>query len=76
MTSYGTPRLEPAQSDERMMSVHERVLELRNQNYAHTDEAGYRIVIELDEPDWMQRFVESGSEGFQQTWLAPVPRPA
>jgi hypothetical protein len=31
------------------------------------------MVIELEKPDWLERFVATGPEAFSETWKPPTP---
>lgn len=72
--SRGLPRLSPASGlGEHARSIHDQILLERRTSYAHSDEKAYRMVIELEQPDWLERFVELGSDGFSETWKEPGP---
>ena len=72
--SHGLPNLSPASGvGEHLRSIHHQILEERHRDYAHTDENAYRMVIELEEPDWLERFVATGPESLRETWKPPTP---
>jgi hypothetical protein len=74
LDSRGRSRLSPSSElDERLRAVHNDMLERRRRDYAHTDETAYRMVIQLEEPDWMERLVMKGPEAFAETWRDPTP---
>jgi hypothetical protein len=71
--SRGLPPLKPAPfQTEHMRGVHQAYLDQRDSVYAHTDDTGYRIILEFDFPDWIERFVEEGPT-FRETWSPPTP---
>ena len=73
--SRGLPRLTPASGGiaERLRWLHEQILLERRTTYAHTDEKAYRMILELEEPDWLERFTATGAEGMRETWKEPEP---
>jgi hypothetical protein len=59
IASRGLPSLSPASGlGAYLRSIHDQVLLERRTTYAHTDENAYRLVLELEEPDWLDRFID------------------
>jgi hypothetical protein len=74
IASHGLPSLSPASNvGKHLRSIHHQILQERSRDYAHTDENAYRMVIELEEPDWLERFVATGPEALRETWKPPTP---
>jgi hypothetical protein len=73
LESRGLPRLAPASGlGEHLRSIHDQIVQERHRDYAHTDENAYRMVIELEEPEWLERFIETGVEELRETWKPPT----
>jgi hypothetical protein len=71
----GLPRLSPpSYESEALRSFHETILEQRDSVYAHTDESNFRIVLDLEDPAWLERFMASGAKDFAETWSPPTKR--
>jgi hypothetical protein len=74
IASRSLPQLSPAPNlHERLRETHDQVLLERRTTYAHTEERAYRMVLELEEPDWLERFIATGAEGMRETWKEPEP---
>jgi hypothetical protein len=72
--SRGMSRLSPSPDiDERVRAFHDDMLERRGRDYAHTDSMAYRMVIELEAPDWHDRLVNVGAHAFAETWRDLTP---
>jgi hypothetical protein len=72
--SRGLPPLKPAPFEtDHMRRIHHAYLDQRDKVYAHTDDTNYRVILELDLPDWFEQFVATGPEGFRETWSPPTP---
>jgi hypothetical protein len=71
--SRGLPRLRAAAfQTEHLSRVHDAYLEQRNKVYAHTDETDYRVILDLDDDEWLGQFLEHGPR-FGETWAPPTP---
>jgi hypothetical protein len=73
--SRGLPPLKPAPfQTEHMRRVHHAYLDQRRSVYAHTDDTGFRLIIGVvNEPNWLDEFIERGMEGVGETWSPPTP---
>jgi hypothetical protein len=72
--SHGLPSLKPASNvGKHLRSIHRQILQERSRDYAHTDKNAYRMVIGLEKPDWLERFVATGPEALCETWKPPTP---
>jgi hypothetical protein len=72
--SRGLMQLAPAPfRTPRLRQTHETFLDVRHRVYSHTDDTDFRFLLELDEHDWFDRFLESGIEGFAESWWPPPP---
>lgn len=71
--SRGLSPLKPAPFEtEHLRGVHKAYLDQRDSVYAHTDETGFRVILEFDDPDWLEQFIAKGVN-FRETWSPPTP---